>query len=84
MMRERLLNRADALRDPQGNPDGYRSDDGFAVENAFHEKRNRSLRVTSAVPDRTALLVIDEADRLKEAGLDQVRNIFDHGVSGWF
>jgi hypothetical protein len=29
------------------------------------------------VLDPTALLVIDEADRLKEAGLEQVRNIFD-------
>jgi DNA transposition AAA+ family ATPase len=28
------------------------------------------------------LLVIDEADRLKVAGLEQVRNIFDHGGIG--
>jgi DNA transposition AAA+ family ATPase len=30
------------------------------------------------LPDPTALLVIDEADRLKETGLEQVRNVFDH------
>ena len=30
----------------------------------------------------TALLVIDEADRLKEAGLEQVRDVFDHGGIG--
>jgi hypothetical protein len=29
------------------------------------------------VPDPTALLVVDEADRLKIAGLEQVRSIFD-------
>jgi DNA transposition AAA+ family ATPase len=52
------------------------------MENAFHEQRNRSMRVTSAVPDPTALLVIDEADRLKVAGLEQVRDIFDHGGIG--
>jgi hypothetical protein len=44
------------------------------MENAFHEQRNRSLQVTSAVPDPTALLVINDAERVKEAGLDQVRN----------
>ena len=36
----------------------------------------------SAVADPTALLVIDEADRLKMAGLEQVRDIFDHGGIG--
>ncbi len=34
------------------------------------------------MPDPTALLVIDEADRLKETELEQVRNIFDHGGIG--
>jgi DNA transposition AAA+ family ATPase len=52
------------------------------AENAFYEQRDRSMRVTSAVPDPTALLVIDEADRLKEAGLEQVRDVFDHGGIG--
>jgi hypothetical protein len=46
---KRLLRLAEALRDPKRNPDGYRSDEAFEVENAFHEQRNRSLRVTSAV-----------------------------------
>jgi hypothetical protein len=79
---KRLLRRAEALRDPKRNPDGYRSDEAFKVEHAFHDQRNRSLRVTSTVPDPTALLVIDEADRLKVAGLEQVRNIFDDGGIG--
>lgn len=40
------------------------------------------MRVASTLPDPTALLVIDEADRLRMAGLEQVRNIFDHGGIG--
>lgn len=79
---KRLFHRAEALRDPKRNPDGYRSAEAFDVENAFHDQRNRSLQVTSAVPDPTALLIIDEADRLKEVGLEQVRSIFDHGGIG--
>ncbi len=34
------------------------------------------------VPDPTALLVIDEADRLKIAGLEQTQSIFDQGGVG--
>jgi hypothetical protein len=78
----RLLNRAEKLRDPKRNPDGYRSVQAFNAENAFYEQRNRAMRVASTSPDPTALLVIDEADRLKVAGLEQVRNIFDHGGIG--
>lgn len=32
--------------------------------------------------DPTALLIIDEADRLKVFGLEQVRDIFDRGEVG--
>jgi DNA transposition AAA+ family ATPase len=32
--------------------------------------------------DPTSLLIIDETDRLKTAGLEQVRDIFDHGALG--
>jgi DNA transposition AAA+ family ATPase len=39
-----------------------------------------TVRTTSSDP--TALLVIDEADRLKETGLEQVRDVFDHGGIG--
>ena len=78
----RLLHRAEKLRDPKRNPDGYRSVQAVNAENAFYEQRNSAMRVASTSPDPTALLVIDEADRLKMAGLEQVRSIFDHGGIG--
>jgi DNA-binding GntR family transcriptional regulator len=82
---KRLLRRVEKLRDPQANPDGFRSDTAFEVENAFHEQRNRAMRVAHTLPDPTTLLVIDEADRLKMAGLEQVRDIFDNiAASVWF
>ena len=37
------------------------------------------MLVTRAVSDPVALLVIDQADRFKEPGLEQVRNVFEHG-----
>ena len=42
---------------------------------AYHQKR-------LALPDPTTLIIIDEADRLKMAALEQVRDIFDHGGLG--
>lgn len=78
----RLLHRAEELRDRRRNPNGYRSEEAVKAEEAFHEQRNRSLRLARAVVDPTALLVIDEADRLKMAGLEQVRDIFDDGGVG--
>ena len=40
------------------------------------------FRSEKAVPDPTSLLMIDEADRLKEVALEQVRSIFDRGQIG--
>jgi len=34
------------------------------------------------MPEPTTLLLIDETDRLKTAGLEQVRDIFDQGGIG--
>jgi DNA transposition AAA+ family ATPase len=39
-------------------------------------------RQRETMPDPTDLLIIDEADRLKTAGLEQMRDIFDHGHLG--
>jgi DNA transposition AAA+ family ATPase len=79
---KRLLNHAEKLRDPKRNPQGYRSGKAEKAEDAFYEQRNRAMRVARTLPDPTALLVIDEADRLRMAGLEQVRDIFDHGGIG--
>jgi DNA transposition AAA+ family ATPase len=47
-----------------------------------NEIRNRLAARERAVKDPTALIVIDEADRLKMAGLEQVRDIFDRSNIG--
>jgi hypothetical protein len=78
----RLLNRAEKLRDRHRNPDGYRSAEADKAENAYYDQRDRAMRVERTVPDPTALLVIDEADQLRMAGLEQVRDIFDRGSFG--
>jgi len=41
-----------------------------------------SARRRENAPDPTELIMIDEADRLKTASLEQVRDIFDHGGIG--
>lgn len=45
------------------------------TEKLYAQKRRET-------PDPTTLLMIDEADRLKTAGLEQVRDIFDKGDVG--
>lgn len=78
----RLLGRLDALRDRLKNPDGYRSQETEDAEDAYLTQRHRAMDVERLVPDPTALLVIDEADRLKMAALEQARSIFDQGGIG--
>ncbi len=78
----RLLNRAERLRDRHRNPDGYRGAEADKAENAYLDQRDRAMRIERTVPDPTALLVIDEAHRLRMAGLEQVRDIFDRGSFG--
>ena len=78
----RLLGILDDLRDRLKNPDGYRSQETEDAEDAFLKQRHRAMGLERMVPDPTALLVIDEADRLKIAGLEQTRSIFDQGGIG--
>jgi DNA transposition AAA+ family ATPase len=62
----------------------YRTDNGAcmrrkeAIEKIHAEFRPR----IEARPDPTRLIVVDEADRLKMAGLEQLRAIFDRGGIG--
>ena len=44
--------------------------------------RQRMWQRTASTPDPTVLIIIDEADRLKMAGLEQIRDIFDRGRVG--
>ena len=61
----RLLSILDELRDRLKNPDGHRSQETENAEAAFLKQRHRTMGLERLVPDPTALLVIDEADRLK-------------------
>ena len=78
----RLLGILDDLSDRLKNPDGYRSQKTEDAEDAFLKQRHRALELERVVSDPTALLVIDEADRLRIAGLEQTRSIFDRGGIG--
>ena len=78
----RLLERAEELRDPQCNSMGFRSDEATQAEEAYFSQKERLVRLERTVRDPTSLLVVDEADRLKMAGLEQIRDIFDRGSLG--
>jgi DNA transposition AAA+ family ATPase len=38
--------------------------------------------IRQEIKDRTTLIIVDEAERLKMAGLDQIRDVFDRGGIG--
>jgi len=78
----RLLDVLNDLRDRKKNPNGYRSREADDAEDAYLAQRKRMTGLAGSVPDPTALLVVDEADRLKMAGLEQIRSIFDQGRIG--
>src|SRR5260370_7706362 len=56
----------------------------YLVDDAeyVHAGNQRSDRVWSGlVRDRTALLIVDEVDRLKTAALEQIRDIYDRSAA---
>jgi DNA transposition AAA+ family ATPase len=63
---------AASLKEPP--PQGHAA---AAAEEPWHE-----LALLHSVPDVTELLIVDEADRLKTASLEQIRDIYDHGNIG--
>lgn len=77
---ERLWRRANELRDCAQNPRGYRGEQAMKAEAAFEAQHERVMQLSK--PDPTTLLIVDEADRLKLASLEQVRDIFDGGGLG--
>jgi len=77
--------RLEELRTAPRNPRYFVHQEAAAVwaaDDAVREIRTRLAARERAVKDPTALIVIDEADRLKMAGLEQVRDIFDQGGIG--
>lgn len=78
----RLLDVLENFRDRQKNPNGYRSRETDDAEDAYLAQRKRMAGLAGSVPDPIALLVVDEAGRLKMAGLEQMRSIFDQGRIG--
>jgi DNA transposition AAA+ family ATPase len=52
----------------------------YAVEDASRARRGREPRTSP--PDHTELIIVDEADRLKMSGLEQLRDIYDRDQLG--
>lgn len=52
------------------------------VQYGLPQKSSEELAPCRVVPDPTDLIIIDEADRLKTATLEQIRDIYDHGNIG--
>jgi DNA transposition AAA+ family ATPase len=79
---DRLARRAATYRDPRRNPEGFSVAEAQKIQRAVDLQRYRAGLASSKVSDPTTLLVVDEADRLKVAGLEQVRSVFDEGGLG--
>jgi hypothetical protein len=52
------------------------------LQNGLPQKAEEENAPRRKVPDVTKLIIIDEADRLKMATLEQIRDIYDHGDIG--
>ena len=69
------------LNSPLRQGSWYRTDNGAAMRRteALEQIREEFKPRFEERPDPTRLIVVDEADRLKMAGLEQLRAIFDQG-----
>jgi hypothetical protein len=81
MERDMELKRQAAYRNGVGADDGRAAEfrherDAYFAEYKQYQSRRREIR------DTPMLLVIDEADRLRMASLEQVRAVFDQGGMG--
>jgi DNA transposition AAA+ family ATPase len=67
---------------PGPNGEMHRRSQGDRAADEFLRLHSKVSSLRSFAADPTALILIDEADRLKEKSLEQVRDIFDRGGVG--
>ena len=70
-----FLQGIETLDDPLSERPAQPESQVFRIAQAYAQKRDET-------PEPTTLLMLDEADRLKTASLEQVRDIFDQGGLG--
>jgi DNA transposition AAA+ family ATPase len=54
---------------------------GDDVSNPY--KGSHSLSSEMHLPERTELVIVDEANRLKETGFEQLRDLYDRANLDW-
>ena len=74
----------DALYDRSLGYNGYTEppEEVFRRHDAWHRAHDVMTDRMLSQPDPTTLILVDEADRLKVTGLEQMRDIFDRGGIG--